>query len=100
MRVLRRQRKALDLLLQRAHYFYDSASGTSDPRIRDVSAHPCIEELLLATVNMPSKHDIVEHVLSGMRERGIDADDPSLRARVIMSVFEPEDPFGPMWDDD
>lgn len=41
------------LLLIRAHYFYEAfdeaGTDTSHPRVRDVSAHPCVEDILLAT---------------------------------------------------
>jgi CDP-glycerol glycerophosphotransferase len=35
-------------LLVRAHYFYPGGWRGSHPAVRDVSAHPCVEDLLLA----------------------------------------------------
>jgi CDP-glycerol glycerophosphotransferase len=37
------------VLLQRAHYFYTATGAPTHPTIRDVSTHPCVEDVLLAT---------------------------------------------------
>jgi len=36
------------LVLVRAHYFYPGGKDAPHPRVRDVSEHPCVEDLLLA----------------------------------------------------
>lgn len=36
------------LFLQRAHYFYQGVTGPTHPSVRDVSAYPCVEDLLIA----------------------------------------------------
>jgi CDP-glycerol glycerophosphotransferase len=36
------------VVLQRVHYFYTSNTTMTHPRVRDVTGHPCVEDLLLA----------------------------------------------------
>ncbi|MGE5828700.1 MAG: CDP-glycerol glycerophosphotransferase family protein [Micromonosporaceae bacterium] len=37
------------LVLQRVHYFHSGAAEPYHPRVRDITAYPCVEDLLLAT---------------------------------------------------
>jgi hypothetical protein len=59
------------------------------------------EQLLLAPLNMPSRHEMAEHVLRTISGWGIDTDDPHVRVRVMTSIMHPDEdnPFRD-WDGD
>ena len=56
------------------------------------------EQLLIATLNMPSRWDMAESVLKTIRGWGVDTDDPHVVARVLMS-FHRDERAPDYWDD-